>query len=105
MAEIIADTNIIFRLFSKKSKVRELFFKHNLKIYAPSYLIYEIVEKTPKIIKNFKISEDKFLRILVGLYEYVSFVPEFFYGDKIDAAYNIAKNFDEDDTPFIALEL
>jgi len=104
MVKVIVDTNIIFRVFSK-GRTRNLILNPSVKLSAPSYLIYEIVDKSDKIISHFNISPEKFHKILKGLYNLVDFVPEFYYKEFIEQAYEIAKNFDPKDTPFIALAL
>lgn len=104
MVRVIVDTNVIFRAFSK-GKTRELLLNPNLGLTAPSYVIYEILDKCEKIISSFDLSLEKFHRILKGISMIVEFVPEFYYADRLEEAYEIAKNFDPKDTPFIALAL
>ena len=105
MAKLIVDTNIIFWVFSRKSKVREIVLNPNIKLFAPAYLVYEIVDKSQKIIDSFRIEPSKFHRILSGLCDLIEFVPEFYYKDYLNQAYTIASLFDIKDTPFISLAL
>ena len=103
MPKIVIDTNILFRLFKKNGPVREL--SKYLTLYAPAHALFELYEKQNRIIEKLKINESDFFKIFFSLRHVIEFVPETDYIDKLQEAYEIAKNFDPKDTPFIALAL
>ncbi len=103
MVKLAIDTNILFRFFKRGSRVREI--SKFVELYAPSYALYELYEKMDKIVKTLRISEEDYYKIYFSLGDIINFVSETHYIDKLRDAYEIAKEFDEDDTPFIALAL
>jgi len=103
MLKIVIDTNILFRIFKKGSPIRVL--SKYLTLYTPAYALFELYEKQDRVIKKLKINESDFSKIFFLLRHIIDFVPETDYTDKIQEAYEIAKNFDPKDTPFIALAL
>ncbi len=103
MPKLVVDTNVLFRLFKKGSPIRVL--SKYLTLYTPAYALFELYEKQGRVIKKLKINESDFFKIFFSLRHIVEFVPETDYTDKIQEAYEIAKDFDPKDTSFIALAL
>jgi len=107
--ELVIDTNIIISaLIPKYSELRKIILSGNIHIYAPEYLLKEldkfwntILAKAKK--KGVSASEVDFVK--EELLSKIIFEPEKFYLPAILQAYSICKEFDEKDTPFIALSL
>ncbi len=107
--EFVLDTNILISaLIPKNSKLRDILLSGDFRIYAPEYLLKEldkywdlILEKAEKkgVIKsNIELTKEELLSKII-------FEPNKFYHSRIEEAYNICQEFDEKDTPFIALSL
>ncbi len=78
----VIDTNILISaLIPKKTKLRDIVLSGDFRIYAPEYLLKE------------------------ELLSKIFFAPEKYYLSRIEEAYTICQEFDEKDTPFIALSL
>lgn len=74
--------------------------------YAPNFLITEIYTHEDKLIKNSKLSESEFYLYFNGIIERITFVPTDFIGiSSRQKAYDLCKDIDIKDTPFIALAI
>jgi predicted nucleic acid-binding protein len=107
--EFVVDTNILISaLIPKNSKLRDILLSGDFHIYAPEYLLKEldkywdlILEKAEKkgvLRSNIELTKEELLSKII-------FEPDKFYNLRIDEAYAICKEFDEKDTPFVALSL
>ncbi len=107
--ELVIDTNILISaLIPKNSKLRDILFSGDFRIYAPEYLLKELdkfwsliltkAEKKGVIKSNIELVKEELLSKII-------FEPDKFYRLRIEEAYMICKRFDEKDTPFIALSL
>ncbi len=102
--EIVIDTNKIISAILKSGKIRKLLLR--FKFYVPKALIEELEKHKKEICKKARITSDVFDFIFGEIVlPRVLLIPDEKYKEKIDDALNIVKNFDEDDTPFIALAL
>lgn len=104
---IVVDTNLIFSaLIPKASKIREILFEKNTSFFAPNFLITEIYKHKEKLITNSKLSESEFHLYLNGIIEKIQFVPiDFISLESRQEAYDLCKDIDIKDTPFIALTI
>ena len=104
---VVVDTNLIFSaLIPKASKIRELLFDSNLTFYAPNFLISEIYKHKEKLIKNSRLDDSEFYLYFNGIIENIQFVPiDFISLDSKQKAYDLCKDIDIKDTPFIALTI
>lgn len=104
---VIVDTNLIFSaLIPKASKIREILFESNLTFYSPNYLITEIYTHKEKLIKNSKLSESEFYLYFNGIIERINFISTDFIGtESRQKAYDLCKDVDIKDTPFVALAI
>jgi len=103
MVRVIIDTSIFAQILKKASRARKLFYR--ISGIVPAYLIYEIRKKKEKISQFTRLPEENVLIVLDVLLELVEVIPEIDYLNKLAEAYEIAKEFDPKDTPFIALAL
>ena len=102
---IVIDSNMIFAslIKGKKSKtlIRIIMLEETIDIVLPEEGLAELHEHSKKLKE---LSKD-FENALMLLFTRIHVVPKEFYEDEIQEAYEIAKNFDPEDTPFIALAL
>ncbi len=104
---VVVDTNIIFSLLlQKKSKFRKRFFRKDIEIFAPNFLMIEIIHHKEKLLKNSKLDEAEVIELLHLILQKIHFINEMTIStsNKIQA-YELCKNIDETDTPFVALVL
>jgi len=104
---VVIDTNLIFSaLIPKASKIRDILFESNRIFYSPNFLIAEIYKRKEKLIKSSKLDESEFYLFLNGVIERIKFVPNDFIGiESRQKAYDLCKDVDVKDTPFIALSI
>ncbi|MCD4665304.1 MAG: hypothetical protein K8R68_08525 [Bacteroidales bacterium] len=104
---VVVDSNMIFSaLIPKASKIRDILMESDMTFYAPNFLITEIYTHKDKLIKNSKLTESEFYLYFTGIIERVKFVPIDFIGlDSRQKAYDLCKDIDIKDTPFIALAI
>ena len=104
---VVVDTNLIFSaLIPKASKIREILFESNMIFYSPNFLITEIYTHKDKLLKCSKLTESEFYLYFNGLIERIKFIPTEFIGkDSRQKAYDLCKDIDVKDIPFIALAI
>lgn len=104
---VVVDTNIIFSaLLPKSSKIRDILLKKEHRFYSPNYFFSEIFKYKEKILKYTQLNE-------VELYDYLNRILEnirFIRGEVVSKenrqiAFNLCKDIDEKDAPFIALAI
>lgn len=104
---VVVDTNLIFSaLISKASKIRDILIEGNITCYAPNFLIIEIYKHKDKLLKHSKLTESEFYLYFNGIIESIKFIPLDFIGlDSRQKTYDLCKDIDIKDTPFIALAI
>ena len=104
---VVVDTNLIFSaLIPKASQIRDILLEKNMSFYAPNYLITEIYKHKTRIITFSKLTESEFYLYFNGVIERINFVPVDFIGvESRQKAYDLCKNVDLSDSPFIALAI
>jgi len=94
MIKLVVDSNIVFSslIKGKKSEVlrKIIFLSSKIKLIAPEELLFE-----PEEVEE----------VLYILFTQINVIPRGFYKNEISEAYSVAKQFDEKDTPFVALAL
>ena len=105
--QIVIDTNMIFSLLlSKNTRLRDIFFDEAHTFFAPNYIIGELFEKKEKIMKCSSMPEAEVYELLYRILSRIKFVAEEFVGSENKLqAFNLCKEVDEDDIPFIALSI
>ncbi len=104
---VVVDTNLIFSaLIPKASKIRDILFESNMTFFSPNFLIMEIYKHKDKLIKNSKLDESEFYLYFNGIIERIQFIPiDFISAESRQRAYDLCKDIDIKDTPFIALSI
>jgi predicted nucleic acid-binding protein len=104
---VVIDTNLIFSaLIPKASKIREVLFEGDMKFYSPNFLITEIYTHKNKLQKHSKLNDSEFYLLFNGIIERITFVPIDYIGrNSRQRAYDLCKDVDIKDTPFIALAI
>lgn len=104
---IVIDTTMIFSLLlGKNEAMRDIFFDSKNKFYSPNYIVAEIFEKKEKILRCSSLSELEVYELFYQLLEEITFVSENLITVENKArAFELCKDIDMDDIPFIALAL
>lgn len=103
--KIVADSNIIFSaLISRKSLYLDVFRVNE--IYMPDIVFYELNKYESRLIRKTKLKQEKFRMFVRMLFEEITIIPKFAISvENWKAAFDVCKNIDEKDTPFVALSL
>ena len=101
---LVADTNVLFSFFNRKSRARELSTLPELSIRSPKFALEEIKDHKSDIINVFSLSKAQFSLIMKMLDNmFVKFIPLREYVKLFEEAMNISP--DPDDVDFFALAL
>jgi predicted nucleic acid-binding protein len=105
--KIVIDSNIIFSsALSSNSRFRQILFDDNYDFVAPMILYDEIFKHIEKIYKYSKQTPLETLRFINKLFARINFYPNELIPKNIyEKAYSLCKDYDEEDTPFVALAL
>jgi len=102
---IAVDSNIVFSCLIKgvysKNLGRILMLEEDFTFIIPEEGLAELHEHAEEL----RDKANSFNDALIILFTRIHVIPKEFYEDKIKDAFEIAKEFDEEDTPFIALAL
>ncbi len=74
--KFVIDANIVFSLVIKQGKTYELFFKRDLELFAPEFLLTELLKYENLILEKSGLSKEKFEEIIVKLKKNIIFVKE-----------------------------
>lgn len=106
---VISDSNIIFSCFYAPNGVVATILnekKSKIQLIAPSYLLEEVMEHLPSLMKNTNRTEKQALDFLKNIIKNITFYSKKDilkkYGDKAE---KIVSDIDIDDAPFVALHL
>ena len=106
---VVVDTNIIFStLLNPKSTIGEILMnvQDKFTFFAPELLIDELERYEPKIAAYTKLCRHQLTQIKRMILANLTFVSEELISERSWLkAYELTKDVDEDDTPFVALAL
>jgi len=105
---VVIDTNILISALIKDDSITSKIIKSGIfEIYYPEDGMFELKKYRDYIIKKRKkaLQKKSFDYALSFLLESIIVVPSLLYEDKIREAYEVMKDIDEKDTPFLALAL
>ena len=105
---VVIDTNILISALIKDDSVTARIIKSGIfEIYYPEDGMFELEKYRDYIIKKRKkaLQRKSFDYALGFLLESVNVVPSLLYEDKIREAYEVMRDIDEKNTPFLALAL
>lgn len=102
---IVVDSNIIFSaLISGKEVYLDIFKKND--VYIPDIVFSELNKYELRLVQKTKLKQTQFKNFIQMLFEEVIVIPKFAISiESWQNAYEICKDTDEKDTPFIALSL
>ena len=103
--KLVIDANIIISAIIKDSVTRKIITDSKIEFYSPGKVIEEVLKHSGLIAKKAGLTNEEVLSFFKILMDNIRVVPENEYRDNISEAFSIARNFDEKDTPFIALAL
>ncbi|WP_022669778.1 putative toxin-antitoxin system toxin component, PIN family [Hippea alviniae] len=108
MKKVVVDTNIIFSILLKdKNKERDfLFLSSGIKFFTCRFMFVELFKYKEKIVKYSHLKENEVLSVLYDVSKIIEFYNEdlISYSSKVKA-FDLCKDIDEKDTPFVALSL
>ena len=102
--ELVVDANVIISsLISSSGKTAEMLFSDKLKLYAPEYLLEEIVKYRKYILEKSGLSLEEMNMLLSLISSNIEFISFSDFGKFIKRASEICP--DENDTEYFALAL
>ncbi|WP_456384371.1 PIN domain-containing protein [Persephonella sp.] len=102
--KVVIDANIIFSALIKGNPVY-LKILNNMDVYAPDFLLLEIEKYEKKILKKTQ-NRKRFKRVLYKTFEEISIIPRIGISKRsFKKAYEICKDVDEKDIPYVALSI
>lgn len=102
--ELVVDANVIISsLISSSGKTAEMLFSDKLKLYAPEYLLEEIVKYRKYILEKSGLSLEEMNMLLSLISSNIEFISFSDFGKFIKQASEICP--DENDTEYFALAL
>jgi predicted nucleic acid-binding protein len=105
--KIVIDSNVLFSaLRPSESRTRNLLMTSNDQYVCPNFIFLEIFRHKERIVQSSQQNEQEIITYLALLLSKIHFVNE----ENISTwnfiqAYQLCKDVDEDDTPFLALAL
>ncbi len=106
---LVIDSNIIFStLLNPNSVIGELVMnvQDDLNFFGPELLIHEIERYTDKISLYSKLEKSEIEQLKALIFRSINFISEDLIKDKNwESAYDLTKDIDQNDTPFVALAL
>lgn len=107
--KVVVDTNILFSgLITPFGKIADLIInpKYSFEKFCCHYTLIELFKYQPKIMELSKQTPENIGQILYGFLNKITFINEGQLSKNfIEQAYQITKNIDEKDIPFVALTL
>jgi predicted nucleic acid-binding protein len=105
--KIVIDTNIIFSsLLHKDAKQRRIILSKEFQFYSPNYTLFELFKYKERIMGYSKASEAdvyEYFSKIIGNIRFIN--SEFISPKNRKYAYELCKDTDESDSPFIALTI
>ena len=101
----IVDTNVVFSALIKDSATRKLIHLPGMEYYTPEFAHIEIENHKEEIRKKSRMDEGEFDILLDSILSQIIVSPIEEYKAEIKEAYQIMKDIDPDDTPFLALAI
>ena len=106
LKRLVVDTNIVFSTLQKCGATRKLFFFMEVELYAPNFLMVEVIKNKEKIVSTCSMDEGEFISIIHRVFNRINFVNERLISlENRIKAYEMCKDVDEADAPFVALAL
>ncbi len=106
---LVVDSNILFSYFVFSKKIENIILSSNVVLYTPDWAIYELnkyfSDRIAKRVEKKGMSKEELELIVLDVMQRLIVVPKALYIDKWEEAVRIAGQFDEKDTPFIALAI
>jgi predicted nucleic acid-binding protein len=104
---LVVDTNILFSaLLKQESKIRNFLTEPNNYFYAPQLIAEEIFKNLNKLLRFTQLTENELESLLFLLFQHIHFINEkTVSSEKRNQAFNLCKDVDPADTPFVALSL
>ncbi|WP_457640773.1 PIN domain-containing protein [Persephonella sp.] len=102
--KIVVDANIIFSALIKGNPVY-MKILNNIDAYAPDFIFVELEKYEKRILKKVS-NKQRMKEIIYKIFKKISIIPKIGLTKvNIKEAYNLCKDIDEKDTPYVALAL
>lgn len=105
MKRYIVDANIIFStLISGREAYLRAFTE--VEILLPDFALFEIQEHQERILQKTNVDPVAFRELTLGVFRFLTIIPNILISNRSYlAAYQLCKDVDEDDTPYLAASI
>ncbi len=105
--KVVVGAGVVFSsLLSESAGQRKILFNKEYKFYSPNFVFLEIFKHKEKILKHTKTSEAEVYEYLIFVLQRIHFINEEIISvENRRVAYELCKDIDKNDTPFVALAL
>jgi len=105
--KIVVDTNIIFSaLLSSSSNIRQIITSQTFDLFSCNSAITELLSLKSKILKYTKFETEKLEYLMHQIIKEIEFINERYISkEAYQKAWQLCKEIDESDTPFVALAI
>lgn len=101
---VVIDANIIFSALIKGNPIY-LSLIRNLEVYAPDFIFLELGKYEERIL-NKTSSKEKMRKIIYEIFKGIHIIPKMAVKkSSMETAYNLCKEIDEKDVPYVALTI
>ena len=101
----IVDNNIIISAMIRDATTRNILLNNSFQFVSPDFIEEEISNHLETVSKKSGLTIDECRKLLKFLLYHIEIVPIETYKINLKQAYEIMKDIDEDDTPYVALAL
>jgi predicted nucleic acid-binding protein len=107
MNKVVVDTNILFSSFlSKNSNIRKILLSDRFLFFSCNSCIAELIVLKDRIKKYTKLKEKELFYFIHEIVQKIEFVNERYISkEAFYKAWQLCKDIDESDTPFVALTI
>jgi predicted nucleic acid-binding protein len=102
---LVVDTNILFASLIRDSTTRRIILTSPIHFIVPTETFNELNALIPELSLKNSLTVAENLELISILSEYLEVIDVKIYLDKLDEAYKLIGQIDEDDVPFLALAL
>lgn len=88
--KLVVDANVFFSSMLRKGLTRKLFFNPETKLFAPEFLLQEILKYEKELLKKYSGRREEFYKLFKLLVKQINFVPDKYLKPYLPAASSLS---------------
>jgi len=101
--DLVVDANVLFAALIRNNRTADLMFKEEIHLFAPEFLLEELMEHKDEVLKKTDRSYEDYIRFINIMKHTITFYPNNDFRKYLKRASLITP--DPDDTEYVALAL